>query len=176
MTYWSRLANASQPPLVRAFAEAADALLDAADPETVSCGRGHAHALSRYRVEPGSARYEVPRTRRSRVTWMTAVIRVDCAGQISSECECPSSEAICEHLAAALIKLVEYVAGDDRRLMRLQGMSDKEIEVVEESRRPGRTRWGTSAYTDGPDMATAPRPHTGHAPRSPAGPASSCRG
>lgn len=57
-----------------------------------------------------------------------------------------SAEAICDHLVAALIKLVDYAAEDEERLFRLQRMTDEQIESVRESRWPGRTRWAASAY------------------------------
>lgn len=170
MMFQQGFARASQPPLVREFAEAVNELLDAVDPETVSLGRGLSHSVSRYLTESGSIAYDVPRTRRSRVTWMRAVIRLDAAGRIACECECLSDAAICEHIAAALAKLVDYVAEDDRRLMRLQGMSDKQIEAVEESRRPGRTRWAASAYTAGPDPAAALARTPGALPEPPTAP------
>jgi hypothetical protein len=155
MMYRMRLARADQPETVREFAESVDDLFEAADPEAVSCGRAHSHSLTRRDVEPGSASFDVRRTLRSRVTYMTAVIRFDAGGLAGYECECHAGETICEHIAASLIKLVDYVAEDDRRLMRLKGMSDKQIEAVEESRRPGRTRWAARAHTAGPDPAAA---------------------
>lgn len=167
MMYQMRLAKASQPEAVRKFAEAVDALLDAANPELVSCGRGHTHSMSRGRVETGIASYEVPRTRRTRVTFVTAQVCIGPGGAISGECECAGTEHLCEHLVAAFIKLVDYVAEDDRRLMRLQGMSDDQIEAVEESRRPGRTRWAASAYTDGPSPAAAFAQIPGPLPKPP---------
>lgn len=172
MNHRIQLARPSQPEGVRLFAEAVEAILEVADPETLARGRGHTHSMSRNRIEPGTASFEVSRTLRSRVTWVTAEIRIDSAGVISGECECPSDEATCEHIAAALITLVHYVSEDDRRLMRLKGMSDKEIEAVEESRRPGRTRWAASAYTGGPSPAEAiartpaPLPELPSAPES----------
>jgi hypothetical protein len=170
MNHRMRLARPSQPEAVRQFAETIDALLDEADPETVRSGRGHTHSMSRYRVETGTASFEVLRTRRSRVTWVTAVIRIGLAGEVAGECECPSVERICEHLAAALIKLVEHVAENEERLMRLQGMTDEQIEAVRESRRPGRTRWAASAYTEGPDPAAAFAREPGPLPQMPTAP------
>jgi hypothetical protein len=155
MTYRMRLAKADQPETVREFAEAVDDLFAAADPEAVSTGRAHTHSLSRRSADPGSASFDVRRTLRSRVTYMTAVIRFDADGLAGYECECHVGETICEHIAASLIKLVEDVAKDDRELMRLKGMSDKQIEAVEELRKPGRTRWAARAHTAGPDPAAA---------------------
>jgi hypothetical protein len=170
MNHRMRLARPSQPETVRQFAETIDALLDQADPETVRSGRGHTHSMSRYRIETGTASFEVSRTRRSRVTWVTAVIRISPQGEITGTCECPSDERICEHLAAALIKLVDHAAEDEERLFRLQGMSEEQIEAVRESRRPGRTRWAASAYTDGPDPAAAFARVPGPLPETPTAP------
>lgn len=175
MTYQIRLAHASQPECVRHFAEAVDVILDQADPELVTRGRGHTHSMSycRIQADTGTASFDVPRTRRSRVTWVTTVIRIGVAGTIQCECECPSSEDVCEHIAASLIKLVEHVAEDDERLMRLQGMTQTQIEDVRESRRPGRTRWAANAYPGGQDLAAAftrspgPLPEPSEAPDTP---------
>jgi hypothetical protein len=146
-----RLARASQPANVRAFAEHADAFLEAAGVENAFAARAYLHlrGFGYVRIEPGTVSVDMPRTRRSTVTTVTARIHLDADGTLSGTCECEGAAAACEHLAAVLAALVDRCCEDDRHLMRFQGLSEADIEAVLESRRPGRTRWAATAYTEG---------------------------
>jgi hypothetical protein len=164
-----RLARASQRPNVRAFAEQAEAYLADADPEAVNTARGYLHTrgFGYLRIEPRTVSVEVPRTRRSRVTTVTARLHLDPERGLTGTCECESEAVACEHLAAASIALVERFAEDDRQLMRFQGMSDADVEAVLESRKPGRTRWAATAYTAGPSIEAALAHTSGPLPEAP---------
>jgi hypothetical protein len=164
-----RLARASQQPNVRAFAEQAEAFLDSADPAAVHSARGYLHTrgFGYLRLESRTVSVEVPRTRRSTVTTVTASVRLDDNGNLSGECECAGETAVCGHLAAALIALVDRFVEDDRQLMRFQGLSDAEVEAMLESRRPGRTRWAATAYSTGTNIEAALARKPGPLPAAP---------